>query len=659
MSPEQVRGKPADARSDIFSLGAVLYEMLSGRRAFRGDSAADTMSAILKEDPPDLSLTNKDVSPGLERIVRHCLEKNPEKRFHSAHDVAFALEALTGVSTPAAAVVPPRTGRRSWLWPALAAAAVAAAGYLGLARRPPAEPPVFRQLTFYRGTIGSARFTPDSHSVVYSADWDGNRKQLYQARIGLPDSQALGIPGADDIAGITSSGEMAVLVPAPPGFTLARVPLTGGALREIAEDIGAADISRDGLSLAVSRWIGGGFRLEYPIGKSLYQTGGHVSYLRISPDGRHVAFFDHPLLGDDRGTLAVVDRAGKKTTLTGPWASTQGIAWTPSGREIWFTASERGANRVVHAVTLDGKVRRVLAGPGRLVLHDIAPDGRLLIEEAGGRLALMCRPPGAAEERDLAWLDVSYAAAIARDGSFVVFGETGEAGSGNGGVYMRRTDGSPAVRLGDGIPDSLSPDEKWVVTLQGTDSKLVLLPLGAGEPRALPDFGIRPRTAQFLPDGKRLLLSGTRGSEPIKLYIADVETRKLRELPGALGAPGSLSPDGKQIFAVRTDNRAFLYPIDGGEPREVTAYTAGDWPAGWSRDGRFLYLYSTFGFPATVWKVDLATGKREKWREIDPKEASRAEAFFNFVVSPDESSYAYNYSRFESELFIVEGLEAR
>src|SRR6185295_15666322 len=100
MSPEQVKGKPADARADIFSFGAILYEMLSGQRAFHRDSAAETMSAILREEPPDLSVTNQNISPGLDRIVRHCIEKSPEQRFHSAHDVAFALEALSGLSAP-------------------------------------------------------------------------------------------------------------------------------------------------------------------------------------------------------------------------------------------------------------------------------------------------------------------------------------------------------------------------------------------------------------------------------------------------------------------------------------------------------------------------------------------------------------------------------
>ena len=137
MSPEQIKGKPADARSDIFSFGAILYEMLSGKRAFHADSAGETMAAILKEDPPDLSVTNQPISPGLERIVRHCLEKNPEQRFHSAHDLAFDIEALSGTSgQTAAASGPVRLPRVRSLAPilllALGAIAGAAITFFGL-----------------------------------------------------------------------------------------------------------------------------------------------------------------------------------------------------------------------------------------------------------------------------------------------------------------------------------------------------------------------------------------------------------------------------------------------------------------------------------------------------------------------------------------------
>ena len=202
MSPEQVKAKPADARSDIFALGAILYEMLSGQRAFRGDSAGETMAAILKEDPPDLSVTNENISPGLERIVRHCLEKNPERRFQSASDIAFGLQELsvTGASAPRAQ---PSSSPARWRKPALlgmAAAAIAAAGLLAgrqIWRSPAASVPAFHRLTYRRGFVWSARFSPDAHAVYYSANWDGSEKtEIFSTRTENPGSMLLDLPAA-------------------------------------------------------------------------------------------------------------------------------------------------------------------------------------------------------------------------------------------------------------------------------------------------------------------------------------------------------------------------------------------------------------------------------------------------------------------------------
>src|SRR5262249_31457576 len=195
MSPEKVRGRAADARSDIFAFGAILYEMLSGRRAFTGDSAADTMSAILKEDPPDLSVTNQAISPGLEHIVRHCLEKNPERRFQSARDLAFNLGELSGASGTALSAAALRA-RRRLPWPAIATlsailAAFAAGHFLW---RPPApSTPTYRRLTFRRGNIGSARFAPDGRSVVYGASWEGQPLEIYTTRPEGPESTPIGV----------------------------------------------------------------------------------------------------------------------------------------------------------------------------------------------------------------------------------------------------------------------------------------------------------------------------------------------------------------------------------------------------------------------------------------------------------------------------------
>jgi Tol biopolymer transport system component len=662
MSPEQVSGEPADARSDIFSFGAILYEMLSGQRAFRGNSAADTMTAILTGDPPELSISNQSISPGLERIVRHCLEKNPEQRLHSAHDVAFALDAITGASAPSGvgALAPARRKRMAWvgLAAALAGAAILiAGGFVAGSRSSSVEPPTFRPVTFRRGLVSSARFAPDGQTVVYSASWEGGPDEIYQVRIGLPEPLPLNVPGGETIAGISNAGEMAVLLRGEPKRTLARVPMTGGAPREIAEDVAAADISRDGKAFAVVRRSGGVSRLEYPIGKTIHETSGGVSSPRISPDGRRVAFFDHPLVDDDRGRLSVIEQDGRKSALTSEWASVGGLAWSPSGDEIWFAAADHGANLAVRRVSLSRSQRRVLPGPGRFFVRDTSSDGRLLVEERTVRRALMCKPPGQEQERDLSWLDHSTVAAISRDSGLLLISETGEGGGEHHGIYVRKTDGSSAVRLGEGLTDNFSSDERWVTSLTaGADPKVVLLPVRAGEPRTLPDFGLRVRGAQLLPDGKRVVIAGARADGPLRMYVARIDDGAVREIgPEAIGAPGALSADGELLFAVDSDDKAFVYRIDGGEARAVAAYEAGQWPGGWSADGRFLYLFSPSEIPLRVWQVDLETGRREIWRVIAPAESAGTRGFDMFVVAADGRSYAYSYSRTASTLYVVEG----
>src|SRR6266542_5726125 len=349
MAPEQVRGRTADRRSDLFAFGTILYEMLSGQRAFRGDTAADTITAILTKEPPELSQTSKEIHPGLDRIVRHCLEKNPEERFESARDVAFDLEALSSVSAPTGAVAAvPAPSRRGWLAPASIAAAVAlavglTAGYFAGKRVGRVPPPSFQQLTFRRGELYSARFAPDGQTVIYAAAWDGKPVEIFATRTDRPESRVFGLVGAD-VAAISKTGEMLVSLNrhAEEAFvrsgTLAAVGVSGGvAPRELLTDVLWADWSPNGSDLAIVRDVGGKSRLEFPAGHVLYQTVGWLSHPRISPDGNLVAFLEHPLRRDDGGTVCVVDRAEKKQTLTGSSSSEAGLAWSADGQEIWFT----------------------------------------------------------------------------------------------------------------------------------------------------------------------------------------------------------------------------------------------------------------------------------------------------------------------------------
>ncbi|MGZ6988235.1 MAG: protein kinase domain-containing protein, partial [Thermoanaerobaculia bacterium] len=274
MSPEQVRGKTLDHRSDIFSFGAILYEMLSGRRAFHGDSAAETMSAILKEDPPELSATAQNVSPALERVVHHCLEKNPEQRFQSARDLAFHLDALSSISSAPVAVRPAaaRLRRRTLLLAALGVAATALVAFAArrLASPGVAQPARYRQLTFRRGTILTARFAKDGESIVYGAAWDGGPFRVFSMRAGSPESAAVALPPAD-VLSISTSEELALALNRRFAFgwitsgTLARAPFAGGAPRQLLEQVEEADWGPDG-SLAVVRIVRGETRLEWPEG---------------------------------------------------------------------------------------------------------------------------------------------------------------------------------------------------------------------------------------------------------------------------------------------------------------------------------------------------------------------------------------------------------
>ncbi len=420
--------------------------MLSGQRAFHRESAAETMSAILREDPPDLSATNKSVQPGLERIVRHCLEKNPEERFYSARDVAFDLEALSGLSAPqdATAGSSPRRATVPVAAAALALALAAVAGYWVRARQAPPSSPAFHQLTFRRGTIWGARFGSDGKSVLYSAAWDARGVQIFLGRTDAPDARLLGLADADLLA-VSPTGEMAVALHSrfsgafTRSGTLARVAATGGgAPREVLEGVEFADFTPDGKDLAIVRPIAGKYHLEYPIGKVLYETTGWVGESRFSPRGDRIAFVDHPVQGDDGGGVSVVDLAGKKVALAPPtFASIKGLAWSPDGREIWFAAADVGGNRALHAVSLSGRMRTLFQGTGVLTVADVARDGRVLLTHDVNRVGLTALAPGETAERDLSWFDWSLISDLSADGRVVLFSETGEGGGAGYSTYRQ------------------------------------------------------------------------------------------------------------------------------------------------------------------------------------------------------------------------------
>jgi Tol biopolymer transport system component len=671
MSPEQVRGRIADRRSDIFAFGAIFYEMLSGQRAFRGDTAADTITAILTKEPPDLSQTNKEIHPGIDRILRHCLEKNPEERFDSARDLAFDLEALSGVSTPAAAAaIESRSARRRGLLPLIAAGALAvgaAAGLVAGKRVWSRPPPSFHQLTFRRGVIASARFAPDGRTVLYTAGWEGKPLEIFVNRLESPESRPFGLADAEVLA-ISPSGEMAVSVGRhivaafTRSGTLAQMSVSAGtAPRDIAEDVQWADWAPNGGSLAVVRDLGGRNRLEFPTGKVLYETAGWISHPRVSPKGDLIGFVDHPARGDDGGKVRVVDLSGKSTLLTESFETVQGLAWSPGGREIWFTAAPTGGNRALWAVTPTGRSRLLARGTAPLTIQDVSADGRVLMLQDTSRLGMVVRLAGEEKERDLSWLDWSLAADLSPDGRTLLFFEAGEGGGAGYSVYLRKTDGSSAVRLGEGAPGTLSPDGKWVLSLlhPSSDSQVALFPTGSGEARKLPRDGLSIERPDWLPDGKHILFTANEAGHGARVYVQDLAGGRPRALTpeGYRSFRWTISPDGKFFAASGPDRRIYLYPLQGGEPTALAGLSGLDIPIRWSADRRSLYVYQRGELPARVYQVDVATGRKQLWRELMPADSAGVTDIVVVCPTPDGSSYVYSYARILSNLYVVEGLK--
>jgi serine/threonine protein kinase len=670
MSPEQVRGRPADARSDLFALGSILYEMLSGQRAFRGDSAADTMSAILREDPPDLSLTNRGVSPALERIIRHCLDKNPERRFQSARDLAFDLESLSGLSTPVETSVRPR-GRFGPLPLPVALLLAVIAGILAGSflwkTRPPMHPS-YRRLTYRPGTIFTARFTPDGHTAVYAASWDqAGRSELYSVRPESPESLRMTLPEGQ-VAAISRAGEMLLLHVLRYGVgwtatgTLSQTSLSGTAPRDLLEDVAEADWSPDGNSLAVVRAPGWHYRLEYPAGKVLYDTDGWIGHARVSPDAKFVAFLDHPVFGDDLGSVAVVDRSGKKTTLSTRWGSTQGLAWSPSGKEIWFTGSEAGGAYSLRGVTLAGKLRTVATAPGYLTLQDVSREGRALFIQRNVRSGFLALLSEETKERDLSGFDYATYPRLSEDRKMFVYTEEAEGGGPGYTVYMRRLDGSPAVRLGEGEAMAVSPDGRWVLTraIREASAPLVILPTGAGEPRRFPRESIdhsRSQFGAFLPDGKSVVFNGSEPGRPPRAFVQGLAGGAPRAITPEGIVAQLLSPDGKTLL-VRTPDGLAASPIEGGPSRPVPGLQTDDRPLRWASDGRAVFVTTrSRQLPSRVIRVDLETGERKVWKEFQPADSAGLTFLGAAAVSGDGQTILFTYNRILCELDMADGLE--
>jgi Tol biopolymer transport system component len=640
-----------------------------GGGAFRRAPPADTLSAILKDDPPELSATGADLFPALDRIVRHCLEKNPGERFQSARDVAFALESLSGSgsSSGARAVVPP-TRRR--MWPLAIAAGLIAALAVGFAAgratsRPAAAPMTFTQHTFEPQSIFNARFMPDGKTLVFSSALSGNTPGLFEVRSDTFETRPFG-PPRTHLLSVSSTGELAVLVDAKSigqrlmTGTLARMPI-GGAPRPWLEHVREADWSPDASTMAIVRDTGLKDQLEYPIGKVLYETAGYVSDPRVSPDGSRVAFMDHQQRYDDRGWVRVVDRAGKVTTLAGEFTGEEGLAWTQDGRRLLFAANDTNATTAgalayqIHSVSADrADAAVVLTSPGDFTLLDIARDGRWLATREDFRMGVVARGAGAPAERDLTPLHRSWFAELSPDGRRLLFTD-GNVGT-NYTVAWRTTDGAPVVRLGEGNVIGFSPDGNWALANTFAPPALVAYPLGVGDPirlgRGPIDQYLLP--AFWCPDGKSIVFMANEPSRPGRAYRQEFPGGPPKPFLSSDVTPSAMSPDMQTVVGTDRARAWHLYPVSGAPPRAAPGLTADDRVVSWTEAGSLLVQRGN-DVPAKLERVDVVTGARSMVREMAPSNTAGLNRVLIYSYHPATGAYAYDYQQRLSTLFVVKG----
>jgi WD40 repeat protein len=633
--------------------------MLTGSRAFKRNSSAETMTAILREEPPEISGIGVQVPPGLQRLLSHCLEKDPKQRFQSAKDLSFALENVNAGTSTAQIRVGPTQSKvrkiRTAIFAVLGVVALVACGLVAhalLGRRVPVE---FTQITFGKGWVGSARFTQDSHMVVYTAALNGPAVKIYSARDDGSDVRDLGVSG--DVEAISRSGEIAVILSSG---TLVRVPLSGGAPRELLENVVAADWLPDGTHLAVAVQENGKCRIEYPLGKMIYETIGCISNMRVAPQGDAVAFMEHPDPSDDRGTVVVIDTKGRKHADTREWTGEYGLAWTPDGNEVMFTATGRTENdRDLYAVSRSGKQRLVYRAPGGLWLEDVSTDGRILLQHKERRYEVVVGRIGG-EARLLSSLQIMALGSVSRDGKYAVMTDM----SGNGGrdyrIYFGSLDGAPSILLGSGIAGGISPDNKWVASILPSDTgKVLLLPTGVGETKTVSAPAFVYSDARWASDSRSLVVRASRAQQSVRYWVEKIEDNTTRPVTPEGVDFGRLLTLGNSDYIGARDatTKLRLYPVNGGNPREVFGISEKDELIGAGPGSDDVYVSSDrAAISREIVKVNIVTGTRQSVGSISPIDPAGLLGLGLPVIMPDQKTYVCAEIRAFSVLYVATGL---
>jgi hypothetical protein len=673
MSPEQALGQAVDERADIWAFGAVLYEMLTGKRAFPGATSTETIASVIKTDPDWSALP--ELPPIVLAFLKQCLQKDPRQRMRSIADVRLALDGAYEMPIAAAPRAAPRASRRlAWALAtlAIAAASVAAALYYDGGSTASTRPITVRQLTFRQGTLHQARFATDGQVIVYSAGWDGDPPRLFTTRFEGFQSRPIDLPAAD-LLSLSRDNELAISLarPAVDGFqpdgVLARVPLSGGAPRALDDNIVGVAYGPDGQIAALIRRVGLVAELEFPVGNVIYRSTA-ITGMRVSPDGQRICF------GKDYGWLWAAELGGQPRQLIEQrLPRIARCAWTPDGREIWFSFSATGATHTrIDAIDPDtGSRRLVNAFTGWTELQDIRSDEATLVSTGNMRFAARGSAAPSQRERDLSVFDATRVAYLSASGEEVLLTDN-SAGAQGGSVFLRKLDGSPAVQFGRMSPIAITPDGAWIAGVRfDKPNVLTLFPVGAGaeQDTELPvrivnanatNLGTNVpeyRNADFSDDGRRLLIpAALEGDSRARVYVHDFEAGWTRPIT-PVGAPGfaALSPDGTRVAANERDG-LFVYDVDSGERRAVPGGRDPGVPARWSTEPNAIFLLEYEGTSARLVRRDVVSGERttvRSFRALDPAGVSRFEVY----VSRDGQAYVYTLDRVLTNLFVVEGLQ--
>lgn len=542
-----------------------------------------------------------------------------------------------------------------WL-AALSMVLILAAITSAIALRSNRREPSFDRLTFRKGFVSQARFLPGSGRILFSAEWNGSASRLFSFSTDRRESKDLNIADAW-LAAVASPSEFALFRRPgnddPPQLELAS--LTGGATGKVLGRFRNADWGPNG-SLCLLTATGATYTVQYPPGHKLYQSSQWISDLRISPNGRQIAFTEHPVPMDDGGHVTVVNSAtGQSRILSQEWESLEGLAWNPSGREIWFTAARSGVEKSLWAVNLDGETRLVSQTPGGLELRDIAPSGNALITQANQHMTMLLGDFSQPSEQDISWLDWSRAAAISADGSIILFDESGSGGGAAYSLFIYRRGSSSPERIGSGRAMDLSSDGRSALAQDAADpTKLAIVSLASRTAKPIPSNGFIYRWSRFFPDAQEILAAGHFPGRPDGIYH-----QRMTEAPRLLNSRLQLSdaviePTGHFATGVSDKCEITIFNLADGSARTISLDKMA-YPVIFLSAGQIL-TRSTGRKAITLDLLDTMTGRSKPFREIEPSEPTGILHTFPIQVARNLQTYVYSRLFSYSDLFLVSGL---